>query len=264
MPEIQAKEATEQTPTTFHSSGDAHEIITGRCPVCKEPLGKRYIPFSSLTYDIACKCMRDKAEQERARELEEKCIATCRKLLNTYLRTLPEIYKAVTLYNYKERDEDTRNALGVARRYVVKWPELRKEGKGLLFCGTSGNGKTHLSCAIGREVAAMGYTVRYIRTARLLRIIKDAQLGNLEDTIAPFERCSLLILDDLGKEKGSDWVNEQLNELIDCRTANKRPMIVTCNMTPEQFASDYDSAIVDRLNSSCYRVKLETESYRRL
>lgn len=122
-------------------------------------------------------------------------------------------------------------ARGVARRFVRDYPAERQ---GLLFMGRCGVGKTHLAVAILRELAlTKGVTGRFCDFHELLRRIRESYnpvSGTSEmELLQPILGAEPLVLDDLGAEKPSPWVQDTLHFIINQRYLRQRTTLITTN-----------------------------------
>lgn len=132
----------------------------------------------------------------------------------------------------------------------------------LTFLGSPGTGKTHLALALGWSFLKQHRTVLYYHVIGLLNSLRDSYKhsgdSDYEHTLGFAKNCALLILDDFGAQKESDWANEQLDFICDYRYENKKPLIVTSNLT----LNDLPPRIADRLREGTISV-LEGESFRK-
>lgn len=141
---------------------------------------------------------------------------------------------------------------------------------GLIFFGPPGTGKTHLSAAIANKHLQQGHSVIFGTVPGLLSRLKETFGGSKEteaELMHLFQRCDLLILDDLGKEKVSDWVEERIYELINARYEWELPIIVTSNVGFESIEARYrwsGQAIVSRLTEMCRGIIMNGEDQRGL
>jgi DNA replication protein DnaC len=132
------------------------------------------------------------------------------------------------------RDMTTRHVVQAARDYVENLDEKLAAGRGMWFMGGTGTGKTTLAMLIAAEALKQGKSVGIYFTPKLLtRIRQTYQEAETENAYAQFfERVTsvdLLYIDDLGSERHTDWVVEQLYAVVNERYESQRPMLVTSN-----------------------------------
>lgn len=148
------------------------------------------------------------------------------------------------------------------------------EKKGLILAGNNGVGKTHLACSIANKLIENGIPVIYGTLINLL-----AELRNSYDTennisemeiIKLYENVDLLIIDDLGKEKPSEWGLEKLFTIINSRYENNLPVIITTNYNQNSLLErlslngeiETAKSIISRLYEMCYLVKIDDIDHR--
>jgi DNA replication protein DnaC len=139
------------------------------------------------------------------------------------------------------RDMATRHVAQATRGFVESLEENMATGRGLWLMGNTGTGKTTLGMLVAKAALAAGMTVGVYFTPKLLtRIRQTYQEAESENAYEAFFRqvtsVDLLYIDDLGAERHTDWVVEQLYALVNERYENHRSMLVTSNAE-----SDVDS-----------------------
>ena len=118
----------------------------------------------------------------------------------------------------------------------------------LILLGSPGTGKTHLIEAIGRQYLAQGSTVRYELVAHLLEKARAAvRIGAENDVFSHSYKADVLLLDDIGLEKPSTWVAEQISALVDERYRNKRLLVLGTNCTYVQITDSSGERLASRL-----------------
>jgi DNA replication protein DnaC len=142
------------------------------------------------------------------------------------------------------------------RAFVDALDERLAEGRGLWLMGAVGTGKTALAMLVSKAVAEAGRSVAIYSLPRLLARIRrtyDAEAG--EDSYLDFfgrlTSVDLLHVDDLGAEKRSDWVLEQLYAIVDERYQAQRSIVVTTNLEPPQLEEQIGPRTVSRLAEIC-------------
>ncbi len=132
------------------------------------------------------------------------------------------------------------------KRYAECFPN--DSSAGLLFLGGTGLGKTHLSAAIANAVATRGYSVVY-ESAQQIFDTCDAVRFNRMDIAEKekYEKCALLIIDDLGAECITQYSVASTASLIDNRIVNGKSTIINTNLTPEAIRKTYGERLYSRL-----------------
>lgn len=207
-------------------------------PLCPQCGGSGYVGSTM------CACMQELCRQEQRKEL-------------TLLHVGNETFDSFRLDVYPDRlDAD----LGVNVRdfmrktYQSCWnyaQNFTENAGNLLFSGNTGLGKTFLSACIARTVADKGYSVVYESATHLFSRMEQAKFGGDEEAKAHVQRyqaCDLLIVDDLGTEMGGQFTVSALYTLLNDRLLAGKPMIISTNLNPVEFARRYSPQIASRLD----------------
>jgi DNA replication protein DnaC len=166
--------------------------------------------------------------------------------------------------NFNPR-QGTEKALATAR----EWSEAKLTDRGFFLIGAPGTGKTHLTVAAMMhriERNPMGEYPRFLNVPLFLDRIRAGMKFTESSAMEEYEYCrdkaSYLILDDLGKEKASDWVAERLYVIIESRYSRMLPTIATSNRTLDELDDLGYGAAVSRLMQTCRVVKIDAADIR--
>ena len=144
----------------------------------------------------------------------------------------------------------------VVRTWVEDLEANLEAGRGLWLMGDTGTGKTTLAMLVSKAALEDSRSVAIYSLPKLLARIRrtyDSEPGG-DSYLSFFERLTsvdLLHIDDLGAEKRSDWVLEQLYALVNERYEAQRSMLVTTNLDQQQLEEQIGSRTVSRLVEIC-------------
>lgn len=207
-----------------------------------------------------CDCMAEKRDKE---EKERKQREHMTKVMSNRAVGFPDReLQACTFAADDGKDPTLTKAMKI---YVENFPRLRKEGKGLLLYGNVGTGKTFLAACVVNALIDKGYPCLMTNFSRLNNKIAGMWDGKQEyiDSLSDF---ALVAIDDLGVERDSEYMNEQVTTIIDSLYRAKVPMIITSNYTPKQLTEVQDirkRRVFDRMLGCLHPIKVDGESRRK-
>lgn len=185
-------------------------------------------------------------------------------LLDTMTAAMPPRYRAAVA----DHPQVVAWAREVARAAVAPGIGARRQvasGPSLLLAGVVGAGKTHQSYGAVRLLAQSGVGVRWRATtaADLYAELRPGSDTDGEQVLATYSRVPLLILDDLGAAKTSEFVEEQTYRLINRRYNHMLPTLITTNLRISDLRSYLGDRVASRLAQMTTRVEFEPVDRRR-
>lgn len=203
---------------------------------------------------IMCSCEREKYQKlQREEEVKELRRVS---LMDAALRE-------VTFDKVEINQRNTR-AYNVGKKYVEAFDEMYKRNQGLLLYGSPGTGKTYLAACIANALIDKGIRVIMTSFVKLLSV-SNMHKEEDEETIRKITGAPLLVVDDLGAERDTDYALERVYNIIDSRYRAKKPMILTTNLSIDEIKrtdSIRHQRIYDRIVQYCYPVELTGASWR--
>lgn len=168
-----------------------------------------------------------------------------------------------TFKTFIDRDGVT-DMLDVSLKYVEGFEDNLRDGLGILLYGGVGGGKTHLASAICNELIFKKRVV-FANVPDLLSKIRAtfSGTGNSQEIMDKLENCTLLVLDDIGAEKWTDWVEQTLYTIVNYRYNHKKPIIYTTNCSLKQLEDQAGYRALDRIIETSHLVECKVSSYRR-
>ena len=212
--------------------------MTGRCPldVCD---GTGFVVDEATNTATPCRCRAARIAQARARSLSA---------------VIPRRFQGVSFDRAPVVDMDPTIVREV-RRFVDDIEGNLEAGRGLWFMGDVGTGKTTLAMLVSKAALDAGRSVAIYSLPRLLaEIRKTFNEGSDRSHPALLERLSqveLLHIDDVGAEKTSEWVLEELYVIVNARYEDERAVVITTNLDDAQLREQIGERTVSRLVEIC-------------
>ena len=144
---------------------------------------------------------------------------------------------------------------------------MKARSLGLLLWGDVGTGKSFFAGCIANALLDQGIPVLMTNFSRILNTLTGMYSDDRNQFVDSFNKYSLLIIDDLGIERGTEFSLEQVFNVIDSRYRSKKPMIVTTNLTLDELKHPVDLAharIYDRILERCVPLKINNQNIREL
>lgn len=231
------------------------------CGKCNTKKQTRVMIFGQeRTPPCLCKCAvekRDREETERQRIEFEKRIKEMRRV------GFPD--EEMQKWTFERDDRANEHITNVGRKYVENFDIMRENGKGLLYYGPVGTGKTFAAACIANALIDKGFPCLVTNFARLINTISGMYDGK-QEYIDGLNRFALLIIDDLATEADTEYRNEIVFNIIDSRYRAGLPIIVTTNLTAEELKNSADirkQRIYSRLFERCIPLEVKGVDRRR-
>lgn len=232
------------------------------CGKCKTPKQVRVELFGRIRTPMClCKCaaeQRDREEQERQRQAFEEKIKNLRKA------GFPD--EEMQKWTFAHDDHANERVSTIARKYVENFRAMKQEGKGLVFFGNVGTGKTFTAACIANALIDKGRPCMVTNFARLINTITGMYEGK-QQYIDRLNNFHLLVIDDFAVERNTEYVNEIVYNIIDSRYRAGLPMIITTNLTANELKNPADMSkkrIYSRLYDMCLMIEVQGEDRRRV
>ena len=240
--------------------GEDGLLYCGKCHTPKEAFfAKGIVLMGKNKHPAECSCQRMEREKQEALINQQKHLDLVRRLK-------AEGFSDPAMLDWTfENDNGRSPQMHHARRYVEQWQTMRSENLGLLLWGGVGTGKSFLAGCIANALMEQEVPVRMTNFARILNELNSSFSGRNE-VVDKLCRYPLLIIDDFGMERGTEYGLEQVYNVIDSRYRSRKPLIVTTNLTLEELQHPEDTAharIYDRLLEMCSPLCFTGENLRK-
>lgn len=237
--------------------GDDIPTVDGVCMLCS---GSGWYTYSldHDWYTTACPC--GALEKNRQRD-------------NIHFASIPARYSDVHLkdlrysvYMLQESKEKFIACCKVIKTWLDRFEEMSAKGKGLyLYSEERGSGKTMTAAGIGNELVSRGIRVKFATSLEIYNEIKrtfDKSTAEYSESqlLDSLSTAPVLIIDDFGTERSTDWQNEEMFSIVNSRYVNKKVTIFTSNVSPTSAKAD--RRITSRIEEMCYIIPFPGEDVR--
>lgn len=168
------------------------------------------------------------------------------------------------LYGWTFENDNGKNPLiNKAKTYADKWSDMLSKNIGLLLWGEVGTGKTYFAACIANALVENCVSVKMTNFSTILNDLFYENDKN--QYINRLNNHNLLIIDDLGIERDTEYALEQVYNIIDARYKSNKPLIITTNLSITEIKNPVDTAhkrIYDRVLEMCVPVKFDGENFR--
>ena len=237
------------------------------CGICHQPK-QRMQEFPENTglipIKVMCHC---KCEEEQIRKNKEIEANNAKKARINELKTyslMDRRYNDANFDKFEETDHNSQN-LKIGLRYVNNFEKMKESNQGLIFWGAVGTGKSYMAACIANSLIEKEVPVVMTSFIRILDNIRG-NFDGADNLIRKFRNAQLVIFDDFGAERSTDYALETIYNIIDDRYRNNLPVILTTNMTMKQMREETDvryQRIYDRVCEMCFPLQFTGPSWRK-
>lgn len=238
--------------------GEDGLVYCGKCGSRKQ----LRVKFGDKTHVVrcVCKCESKELEEKKKQEEYEEQMRRINRLKEASM--MDKKYREVTFDKYEVREEN-KKVFEMAKKYADRFQDMYKKNQGLLLYGPVGTGKSFTAACIGNYLLDNAKPV--IMTS-FVKILQDIWENDREaEYITILNSASLLIVDDLGTERETDYALEKVYNIIDSRVRANKPMIITSNLELNDMMECEDirkKRIYDRILECCYPMYVGGKSFR--
>lgn len=238
--------------------GEDGLVYCGKCGSKKQSR----VTFGDKTHVVrcVCKCESKEIEERKRQEEYEEQMRRINRLKEASM--MDKKYREVTFDKYEVREEN-KKVFEMAKKYADRFQDMYKKNQGLLLYGPVGTGKSFTAACIGNYLLDNAKPV--IMTS-FVKILQDIWENDREaEYITILNSASLLIVDDLGTERETDYALEKVYNIIDSRVRANKPMIITSNLELNDMMECEDirkKRIYDRILECCYPMYVGGKSFR--
>lgn len=238
--------------------GEDGLVYCGKCGSRKQ----LRVKFGDKTHVVrcVCKCESKELEEKKRKEEYEEQMRRINRLKEASM--MDKKYREVTFDKYEVREEN-KKVFEMAKKYADRFQDMYKKNQGLLLYGPVGTGKSFTAACIGNYLLNNAKPV--IMTS-FVKILQDVWENDREaEYITILNSASLLIVDDLGTERETDYALEKVYNIIDSRVRANKPMIITSNLELNDMMECEDirkKRIYDRILECCYPMYVGGKSFR--
>lgn len=231
------------------------------CGMCHTPKQHKHIFKNGMevVHFCLCACQMAAAQQKREAAEREK---EFQRLKNLKMASIQD--KKLLAATFANDDGKTPK-MNVAKRYVKKWKEMQEENIGMLLYGDVGSGKTYFAGCIAN--ALMDDSKTAVLMTNFTRLVNQLSEFGMDKNavLKDLNRYSLLVIDDLGVERESSFVLEQVYNIINSRYNAGLPLIITTNIPISEIKNPKDmnyKRIYDRILENCVPIEFTGSSRR--
>lgn len=232
--------------------GEDGLLYCGKCHTKKQV--RLTLPSGQVvTPRCICKCEKGRIDKEEQEQRDREKIMQIERY-----RSVGFADKELKRCRFSIDDNKNAEITNVAKNYVKKFDYMKKNGRGLLLYGGVGTGKTFIASCIANALIDECIPCMVTNISRIVNQLSGMFEGK-QAYIDSLSKYSLLVIDDFGMERSTDYVNEIVYNVIDTRYRSGLPLIVTTNLSDDDMKNTEDLAkkrIYSRILEMCFPVSV--------
>ena len=231
------------------------------CHNCNTPKQCKINPFGSeRIVPCLCKCAAEARDKQQRDAERREFMLRCEKY-----RRLGFADSRFHHWTFANDDMSNPTLTRAMRAYVENFDTLREQGKGLLLYGTVGSGKTYAACEVANALIDKAHPVLVTNFSTLVNTLQE-KFDCRQTYIDSLNKFDLLVIDDLAAERDTEYMQENVYNIIDARYRVGLPVIITTNLTgaklknPDSISKE---RIYSRLLEKCHPIEVKGADRRR-
>lgn len=248
---IAARAAQQYAEQEGDYTGEDGLLYCGKCHTQKQ-VRQRFLGEMKVLH-CACKC----SVERNKREAEEQRKRARMQYLDGMRRTgFPDA--EMRKWTFQQDDGGNSKIIEIARKYVENFNVMRSQGTGLLLYGNVGCGKSFAAACIANALIDRGTPCMMTNFSRIINQLQESFDGR-QKYIDNLSRFDLLVIDDMAVERNSEYVWENIMNIVDSRYRSGLPLIVTTNLTIGELADPSDirrQRVYSRLKEMCVPIEV--------
>ena len=233
-------------------------LYCGKCNTPKQMKiellpGKEFKPYKK------CKC---EIQREAEAKEEQKRLEFAEMVRKNRREGFPE--GKLGTWTFENDDGSNEKYINAMKRYIANFDNFKEQGRGVILYGTTGTGKTYLAAATANALIDKGYKVIFTSMSRIERTLQSSW-GDRQEYINLLSRVPLVVIDDLGAERDTSYMDEIIYSVIDARYTAGLPLIATTNLSLAELtkpAKLKEQRVYGRLLEMCYPIEVKGRNKR--
>lgn len=243
------------------------QIVETKIKTCSkhgefESIGRKFPMFGKPFYSGCQKCAEERKQEEEAEQEENRLRAIQNRMQRMGIK---KKYFNSTLDSYQATSEKQKHALTTCQRYLSTFSDRLYDHKGMVFCGNTGTGKTHLAVGMIKQLAKDKHDALLVSVMDMIREIRRAYSERQfteQELIEKFVDPDLLFIDEIGVQLGTEAEKVTLYDVINKRYEEMKPTIILSNLEREKVREYIGARSYSRIINGGIVLSFDWNDYR--